>query len=188
MIYIALKDNKIIHVCETQFVESVKRSMEYEGITEFDEIKQIPNEYFPGKVGNDIREFDSYYKLLPLSQRKEYTTIPEGMKIEGEEFVPMSLKERIDAGILKPSDYEKYDEKIDQIRPKNLDELLSDGIITKDNWYKSKLDECMNQRKYAYATESDPLKNELEFDGKDLQIWKEKVIEIKARYPKPIMP
>jgi len=188
MVYIALKENKIIHVCETQSEEGIIGSLAYEGLTEYDSIKQIPDDYFEGKVGNDIREFDSNYELLPLSERKDYVDIPEGMKIEGEEFVPMTVKEKIDQGLTILSDREKYDEISEQIRPKTVDELLADKIITKEQWFEIKLSECMNQRRGAYASESDPLKNEIEFDGGDLQIWKDEVSEIKARYPKPVMP
>lgn len=188
MVYIALLNNKIIHVCETQSKESVKKSMAYEGLKGYDEIRHIPYDYFDGKVGNDIREFNDKFELLPLSQRKEYISIPEGMKIEGEEFVPMSVKEKIDEGIIKLSDKEKYDEELEQIRVKTLDELLSDKLITKEVWYDTKLSECLILRKSAYYNESDLLKNELEFDGGDLQVWRDKVVEIKTRYPKPTMP
>lgn len=188
MVYRAVKNNKIIHICETNSEANVKKSMAYEGITDYDAIEAIPNDYFTGKVGDDIREFDDKFELLPLSQRKDYVTIPEGMKILGEEFVPMTVKEKIDAGLIELSDRETYDEEIEQIRVKTLDELLSDKIITATEWYDTKLAECLNLRKYAYMSESDPLKNELEFDGKDLKIWKDKVVEIKARFPKPVMP
>ena len=94
-----------------------------------------------------------------------------------------TLKEKIEAGIIKLSNNEKYDNGI--IRQKTIDELLSDKLITKDEWYKIKLTECLNNRKYAYQSESDPLKNELEYDGKDLKIWRDKIVEIKLRYPKP---
>ena len=188
MVYRAIKDNKIIHVCETDKKESVIKSMAYEGLTDYDAIEAVPNEYFTGKVGDDVREFDDKFEYLLLSQRKDYVPIPEGMKIEGEEFVPMTVKEKIDSGLIEIPDKEKYDEELEQIRAKTLDELFADKIITKEIWYDAKLAECLNQRKYAYMSESDPLKNELEFDGKDLQGWKDKVVEIKARYPKPIMP
>lgn len=188
MIYIAIKDNKIIHVCETNAEKNVIKSMAYEGIQEYDLIKPINNDYFPGKVGNDIREFDFNYEFLPLSERKDYITIPEGMKIEGEGFVPMTVKDKIDDGIIKLTDREKYNEETKEVCLKTIDELLTDNVITAAEWYDTKLKECLSIRKYAYMSESDPLKNELEFDGEDLQAWKDKVIEIKARYPKPVMP
>lgn len=186
MIYIVLKDNKIIHVCETNSESNVKKSLAYESITEFDQIKPIPNEYFMGKVGNDIREFDVNFEFLPLFQRKDYVEIPEGKKIEDNEFVDMSIKEKIDTGLSKLSDREKYDDIIEQVRPKTVDELLADKIITATEWHDTKLAECLNERKSAYQSESDPLKNELEFDGEDLTVWRDKVTEIKQRYPKPI--
>lgn len=129
MLYIALKDNKIIHTCETQSQDKVIASMEYEGSADYDEIREIPDPYFQGKIGNDIREFDSNYKLLPLSQRIEYIEIPEGMKIEGEKFIQMSVKEKIDAGLVVPSDSEIWDEELEQLRPKKLSELFADGLL-----------------------------------------------------------
>lgn len=130
MIYIALKDNKIVHVCETNSEQGIIGSLNYEGITYYDQIQQIPNDYFQGKVGNDVREFNSNFEFLPLSQRKDYVIIPEGMKIEGEEFVPLTLKEKIDQGLITLSDREKYDEVSKQIMSKTVYELAEAGVIT----------------------------------------------------------
>lgn len=149
MVYIVLKDNKIIHVCETTSEENVIASMAYEGITGVYEIRQIPNDYFQGKVGNDIREFDSNYELLPLSQRKDYVEIPEGKKIENDEFVDMTVKDKIDAGIIILSDREKWDEEIQQVRPKTISELVEDGIIPLSEYKTIKNEEISN----AYSNE-----------------------------------
>lgn len=130
MIYIALKDNKIIHICETNSEQGIIGSLNYEGITDYNQIESIPNDYFQGKVGNDVREFDSNYEFLPLSQRKDYVTIPEGKKIEGNEFVDMTVKEKIDQGLITLSDREKYDEASKQIIPKTVYELAEAGVIT----------------------------------------------------------
>jgi len=129
MIYIALKDNKIVHSCETNSEDKVIASMQYEGITDYDSIQQIPNEYFTGKVGQDIREFDSKYELLSLSERKDFVDIPEGKKIEGNEFVEMTIKEKIDAGLTVLSDREKYDDITKTIIQKTNSELATDGIL-----------------------------------------------------------
>lgn len=185
MVYIALKQNKIVHVCETQSEENVIASMNYEGITDYDSIKQIPDDYFQGKVGNDIREFNGNYELLPMSERKEYATIPEGFKIEGEEFVPMTLKERIDAGFITPSDYEIWDEELEQLRGKTLDELVADGLMTKEERFEIKLQQCFSNRKAAYANESDGLFFDYQRGEIEKSVWENKVKEIKTRYPKP---
>jgi hypothetical protein len=49
------------------------------------------------------------------------------------------------------------------------------------------LQNCINQRQSAYKNESDPLYLEAIFDNDDnkMQSWKDKVQEIKERYPKP---
>lgn len=59
MVYIALLNNKIIHVCETDKKESVIKSMAYEGLKEYDEIRHIPYDYFDGKVGEDMKLFNA---------------------------------------------------------------------------------------------------------------------------------
>lgn len=130
MVYRAVKNNKIVHICETNSEEDVIKSMVYEGITDYDTIEAVPNNYFQGKIGNDIREFDNKFEFLPLSQRKDYVTIPEGMKIEGEQFVPMTIKEKIDAGLIELSDREKYDEDTEQIRQKTPYELAEDNLMS----------------------------------------------------------
>lgn len=45
------------------------------------------------------------------------------------------------------------------------------------------------QREAAYKAESDPLYMEAQFDGtpESLQIWRDKVAEIKTRYPVPAL-
>jgi hypothetical protein len=50
-----------------------------------------------------------------------------------------------------------------------------------------KLQLCINQRQTAYKVESDPLYLEAIYDNDDskMQDWRDKVQEIKERYPKP---
>jgi hypothetical protein len=159
--------------------------MAYEEIFEWDKIELVSNYYFQGKVGNDIREFNDKFELLPLSQRKDFITIPEDMKIEGEEIISMTLNEKIDIGLIELSDREKYEEETEQIRMKTIDELFSDNLISKEEYTNIKLSECYNLRKQAYAMESDGLFFDYQRDEIDKQIWIDKVKEIKARYPKP---
>ncbi|MBB1340071.1 hypothetical protein H5158_00295 [Pseudoalteromonas sp. SR45-6] len=47
--------------------------------------------------------------------------------------------------------------------------------------------DIMQKRRKAYKAESDPLYMEAQFDGtpESLQKWRDKVTEIKARYPLP---
>jgi len=55
--------------------------------------------------------------------------------------------------------------------------------LAKENEYK----EIVSNRLTAYKTESDPLYMEAQFDGtpESFNVWKDKVTEIKARYPLP---
>ncbi|QFI37612.1 hypothetical protein FR932_07025 [Moritella marina ATCC 15381] len=49
-------------------------------------------------------------------------------------------------------------------------------------------DEALDVRKKAYKTQSDPLYMEWQFDktAEKEQVWRDKVAEIKARYPLPV--
>lgn len=58
MIFIALKDNKILFTCESDSQQGIIDSLKYEGIIEYDEIKHIPNDYFQGRNQEDIRQFN----------------------------------------------------------------------------------------------------------------------------------
>lgn len=141
MIYIALKDNKIIFSCESNSEKGVVSSLQYEGITAYDEIKPIPNEYFAGKVGNDIREFDSNYDLLPEIERMKsgYLTIPKGKKMNEKktELIDKTVKEKIDDGEIELNEYQKYDEETKEIRAKKNSELFSDGLLTLEDYINS---------------------------------------------------
>jgi len=50
-------------------------------------------------------------------------------------------------------------------------------------------DEALDVRKKAYKTQSDPLYMEWQFDktAETEQAWRDKVAEIKARYPLPVI-
>ena len=53
------------------------------------------------------------------------------------------------------------------------------------NQQQFELSQNVEKREAAYKRESDPLYMEAQFDGttKSLQVWRDKVTEIKARYP-----
>ena len=55
------------------------------------------------------------------------------------------------------------------------------------NQQQFELSQNLEKREAAYAKESDPLYMEAQFDGtpESLQKWRDKVAEIKARYPLP---
>lgn len=60
--------------------------------------------------------------------------------------------------------------------------------MVKDAMYKSDLKTVVEQRVQAYKREADPLFIEFQFDQtpEAEQIWRAKVEEIKARFPKPM--
>jgi len=186
MIYIALKNNKIIFICETNSEQGVIDSLKYENIIDYDQIQQIPNEYFQGKIGNDIREFDSNYEFLPLQERKDFVTIPEGKKIENNKFVDVTLKEQIDTGIKILEPKEIYDEQNNIIRERTVDELVEIQLLTIEEASKIKLDNCHLLRKSAYLNESDGLFFDYQRGEIEKSVWISKIEEIKIRFPKPV--
>ena len=187
MVYVVLKENKIVFTCHSSTEQGVYASLKNEGITEYDSVQHISNDYFTGAVNQDIREFDENYNLLPLSERKDFVMIPEGKKIEGDEFVDLSTKEKIDEGLIKLDEKQIYDETTKQIRFKDVDELYNDNLIAKDEWYKVKNANCLNLRKSAYSSESDGLFFDYQREQVDKSVWLKKVEEIKTKYPKPSM-
>jgi hypothetical protein len=140
MYFIAVKNNKIIYVCDSSSEDQVVKALEYEGIAEYDLIQPVANENFEGKVGEDIREYSENWILLPLFQRKDFVEIPEGMKIENNEFVEMTVKEKIDAGITILTGRQIYD--VDQkiIRDKTIYELAETKEISIDSLKKYQSD------------------------------------------------
>lgn len=138
MIYTALKDNKIVFVCESDSEQGVMASLMYEGITDYTEIKSIPNEYFQGKVGNDMREFDNNYEFLPEIERMKsgYLAIPKGKKLNDSniELIDKTVKEKIDDGEIELNEYQKYDEDTKEIRQKKNSELFADGLLTLEDY------------------------------------------------------
>ena len=144
MVYIALKQNKIIHICETDKESSVIKSMAYLGVTEYDEIYEV-GENTTFTVGNDIREYNDSGTLRPGIDRMidEYLEIPEGMKLNENqtELIEKTLKEKIDSGEIILSEYQKYDKATDSIIEKTQTELYNEGIITLDTIQDSKMEE-----------------------------------------------
>jgi len=154
MIYIALKDNKIVFVCESDSEKGVIASLQYEGITDYTEIKTIPNEYFQGKVGNDIREFDKDFNLKPdiVRMKEGYLDIPKGKKLNSDatELIDKTLKEKINDKEIVLNEYEIYDDSIQEIRAKKYSELFSSNLLSLEDYIQDtirpirndKLNEC----------------------------------------------
>lgn len=65
-----------------------------------------------------------------------------------------------------------------------MDQEQIDSVLNQQQF---ELSQNVVRREAAYAKESDPLYMEAQFDGtpESLQKWRDKVAEIKARYPLP---
>lgn len=65
-----------------------------------------------------------------------------------------------------------------------MDQEQIDSVLNQQQF---ELSQNVVRREAAYAKESDPLYMEAQFDGtpESLQKWRDKVVEIKARYPLP---
>ncbi len=65
-----------------------------------------------------------------------------------------------------------------------MDQEQIDSVLNQQQF---ELSQNVVKREAAYAKESDPLYMEAQFDGtpESLQKWRDKVAEIKARYPLP---
>lgn len=130
--WIVLKDKKILRVYKTSQGEpGIIASLKYEGITDFDERRKV-TDFFEGVKGMDIRELTTKGKLRPLVDRiKEgYRPLDPNYKIEKDEIVEKTLKEKIDDGLVQVDAFQVYDEETQELRPKTQDELLRDGLIT----------------------------------------------------------
>lgn len=67
-----------------------------------------------------------------------------------------------------------------------MDEEQIESVLRQKEYEAS---QYIAKREAAYKAESDPLYMEAQFDGtpESLQIWRDKVAEIKTRYPAPAL-
>ena len=84
--------------------------------------------------------------------------------------------------------YLNFDTTSDAWKALDISEQEKENII-----YQAQYDEAVSLRMKAYASESDPLRNEWKYEEETgnqdadqyKQKWLDKVVEIKARYPLP---
>lgn len=131
--YIVTKNDIILRVYHTtQGLEGIKKSLKFENVNDYDEIKKVTNE-FEGYTGLNINEINENGKLKPLEQRiiEGYVALPKGFKIVDNKLVEKTLKEKIDDGDIVLSENEIYDEKQNIIRPKTPEEMYSPEELEK---------------------------------------------------------
>ena len=132
MIYIVIKNNIIIEIYHTsQGIDGIIKSLQFEQITDYDIIQQVPND-FNGTLGMNIQEFDENWNLLPEEERiiKGFIPPPKGKKIKDGKIVDKSLFEQIHDGDIKIEPFQIYDETINAIRTKTEEEILLDTGLT----------------------------------------------------------
>lgn len=106
---------------------------------------QLPDD-FAGVVGMHREEFDSAWAVKPLSERVAagLVTLPEGWKLNGEDVVPMSIAEKVDAGLVKIEGSQVLDTKHGEpfIRDKTPNERIRDKIDSRPKGMKLIEDEA----------------------------------------------
>jgi hypothetical protein len=110
--YIALKDDKIVKVfmTSTGYADIVK-SCQYKKL-DYDDIQETPVD---AEVHTKMHkgEFKKGWKLKTLEERIAggYISIPEHLKVIGDEVREKTVKEKIDAGLITLEAYQYYDTK-----------------------------------------------------------------------------
>ena len=147
----------------------------------------IPNEpgWFHDKaavsqVGSRRDFYDSDWKPKTLSKlvSENLIEIPEGYKLENDSFVEMAESEKIKAGILKPTEFQKI--KDGKIVQKTMDELLKDKLVTAKE-YNEYIDAC---RKSEYIAHTDDMRWDI-LEGKATEAdWMKAKNVIREKYPK----
>lgn len=131
--YAVFKDNIIVRVYETtQGLRGIYQSLAYEGISDYDTIKLVPNGY-EGVVGMNIHELDENGRLRPEEERivEGYLPVPKGKKIQDGRVVDKTLQEQIADGDVVVGDDYIYDSKQDIIRPKTPEEMYTPEELEK---------------------------------------------------------
>ena len=106
---------------------------------------------------------------------------------EGSKIRPKTQLELMRDGIEDVPKGQKISEDEDCLKliNKTLEERLKTGDIIQSEYDKIRLDDCHTLRKQAYAEESDGLFFDYQRGEIDKEVWLNKVIEIKERFPKP---
>ena len=174
MEYVEVKDNIITgHFCGA-LPENKEPNIQY----------IVFNDVYNVNIGDDVRIYEDIQtgkkKSLQTLIKEGFVQIPEGKKLnkEGTDFEDMSEVEKVHAGLIKLTPYQKIEN--DRIVRKTEKELYDEGLISKEQ-YNQFIDEV---RQSAYAMEADPLCAQFVRGDVEKSIWLAKIEEIKKRYPK----
>lgn len=119
-------------------------------------------------------------KPLSLLVKENIIEIPQGYKLEGDQFVEMTDAEKIKAKIIIPTDREKIEG--NKIVPKTMDELYADKLITAKEYNEY----IVNARRNAFATETDPMYYDVQEGTETKENWLKAKQAIRERYKKVI--
>jgi hypothetical protein len=129
--YIVLKDGKIIRDYHTaDGIEGIHQSIHNEGL-DHDEIIEAPVENWDIKVDTHKEEYETGWKMKPLSVRvaNGHFKVPENHKLEGEQIVPMTVEDKWKAG---KQDIGARNKAVgNDVIPMTDAELIEKGIATK---------------------------------------------------------
>ena len=135
-------------------------------------------------IGDDVRMYEDLITGKKKSLKKlideNLVQPPKGKKLNeaGTDFEDMSEVEKVEARLKTLKDDEKIENGF--IVPKTKKELYDEGKLSKEE-YNLYIDEL---RQPAYAREADPLGMQVLRGELEKTVWLEKIVEIKARYPK----
>ena len=103
----------------------------FAGSSVMDGMREVPDNH-QLLTGTKLSEYDQDYQLLPLSERvaRGVVEVPEGKRLEGDEFVEMTEVEQIKAGLVEPSLGMKI--KGDELVEMSIDEQVTAGQISRD--------------------------------------------------------
>ena len=117
-------------------------------------------------------------KSLSVLVAEKLVDIPSGYKLEQNEFVEMTNEEKIEAGILKPTEREKIAD--GKIVSKTAEELYADKLITAGE-YNEYIDTC---RKSEYVATTDSIFWDYQEDKATKADWEKAKQLIRDKYPK----
>ena len=151
--FIIIRDNKIKY----RFIGPEDKIKDiYPDILDSDIIENVPDS-FDGNIGMDMRNFDSNFNLLPISER----------------FI---------SGLVELRSHEIIDG--ESIRAKTIDEMESTGVISHKQRIDAENFAIDALRQTAYTNESDPLFFKYQRGECSKDEWLAKIEEIKIRLPK----
>lgn len=128
--YVVLKDGKIIRDYHTSDgIEGIHQSIHNEGL-DHDEIIEAPVENWDIKVDTHKDEYETGWKMKPLSVRVAagHVKVPENHKLENEKVVPMTVEDKWKAGTheLHP----RMKAVGNDVVPKTDAEIVAEGLAT----------------------------------------------------------